>query len=478
MGVAFIPLYIKYLGMEAYGLIGVFAMLQAWLTLLDVGMAPTLNREMARYQAGAINVDAVLDLLRSIEWVCTVFSLLIVMSIWLAAPLLSTLWLKVEKIPIETVAQAIAVMGFVVAAKLWEEVYRAAIRGMQHQVWLNTVQAILATARWAGVLVVLVVVSPSIKMFFLWQGLISVITVSIYAYKVYQLLPDFHRRGKFSINALKSIRSFAGGMAVITLLVLLLTQVDKLLLSGLLSLEQFGYYALASVVASGLAQLVMPMNAAIYPKFTELITHNDQPCLIKTYHNSCQLLSAIIVPPAFVLAAFAKPILLLWTGDPLITTSAAPILSLLILGSLFNGFMNVPYMLQLAYGWTGLAIRMNIVAVVIVIPMIFLVVPKYGAIGVAWVWLMLNACYVFIGVHFMYRRIITEQKWLWYRSSIISPLVTGAIVAFGLAYIMDPPKSQLDAAITVVFASICVLAAVILALPSLREKLARLVFSS
>jgi hypothetical protein len=45
MGVAFVPLYIKYLGMEAYGLIGIFAILQAWLVLLDMGMKwPALPR--------------------------------------------------------------------------------------------------------------------------------------------------------------------------------------------------------------------------------------------------------------------------------------------------------------------------------------------------------------------------------------------------------------------------------------------------
>ena len=49
MGLAFIPLYIKYLGIEAYGLIGLFALLQAWLSLLDMGMTPTLGREMARF---------------------------------------------------------------------------------------------------------------------------------------------------------------------------------------------------------------------------------------------------------------------------------------------------------------------------------------------------------------------------------------------------------------------------------------------
>ena len=40
MGLAFIPLYINYLGIEAYGLIGLFAVLQGWLVLLDLGMTP------------------------------------------------------------------------------------------------------------------------------------------------------------------------------------------------------------------------------------------------------------------------------------------------------------------------------------------------------------------------------------------------------------------------------------------------------
>ena len=46
ISLAFVPLYIKYLGIEAYGLIGIFAMLQAWLGLLDMGMKPALGREI------------------------------------------------------------------------------------------------------------------------------------------------------------------------------------------------------------------------------------------------------------------------------------------------------------------------------------------------------------------------------------------------------------------------------------------------
>ncbi|MFN9916356.1 MAG: polysaccharide biosynthesis protein, partial [Pirellulaceae bacterium] len=52
MGILFLPLYIQLIGIEAYGLIGMIALVQIWLGLLDMGMGPMLNREMARFNTG------------------------------------------------------------------------------------------------------------------------------------------------------------------------------------------------------------------------------------------------------------------------------------------------------------------------------------------------------------------------------------------------------------------------------------------
>ena len=57
MGLIFVPVYIKYLGIESYGLIGFFASMQAWFALLDMGMTPTLGREIARFTGGSRTVE-------------------------------------------------------------------------------------------------------------------------------------------------------------------------------------------------------------------------------------------------------------------------------------------------------------------------------------------------------------------------------------------------------------------------------------
>ena len=92
MGLAFIPLYIKYLGIESYGLIGLFAVLQAWLSLLDMGMTPTLGREMARFTGGSHSAQSIRDLLRSIEVVALGVAIFIAAGIWAASGWLASDW--------------------------------------------------------------------------------------------------------------------------------------------------------------------------------------------------------------------------------------------------------------------------------------------------------------------------------------------------------------------------------------------------
>ena len=67
MNLAFIPLYIHFMGIEAYGLIGFFSTLLSLFALLDLGLGATLNREMARLGAQENKVPDMRDLLRTLE---------------------------------------------------------------------------------------------------------------------------------------------------------------------------------------------------------------------------------------------------------------------------------------------------------------------------------------------------------------------------------------------------------------------------
>ena len=471
MGIAFLPLYIKYLGMEAYGLIGLYAVMQAWLTLMDMGMTPTLNREMARFTAGAHTACSIGNLLHSLETVCFVVALIICAAVWSASNWLASDWLRADRLPIAEVAQAFTVMAWVLALRFIEGLYRGALLGLQKQVWLNGVGAVLATGRWGGAVLVLAWVSPSIEAFFLWQGLVSGLSVLVFAVAAHRTLPQCEMPLRFSTEAILSVGRFASGMMATTLLVLLLTQVDKILLSRLLSLETFGHYTFAATVAGALLMLVAPIAQAFYPRLTELVTNGEGANLAATYHLGAQLVSALIIPAALMMAFFAETFLWLWTGDAGLAQETAPLLALLALGTMLNGLMHIPYMLQLAHGWSGFAARVNVVAVSILVPAIFWVTPRYGAVGAAWVWLALNAGYVFIGIHFMHFRLLPKEKFRWYLQDIATPIIYSALVV-GVSYGLRPAElARIESFVWLSATLALAYMAVILGNPKYRQKL-------
>lgn len=473
LGLAFIPLYIKYLGVEAYGLIGIFAILQAWLGLLDMGMKPALGREMARFTGGAVDAQSIRDLLRSIETIGVVIAGMVALGIWAASGWLASDWLTAKNLPVEVVAQAFAVMGVVTALRFIESIYVSSIVGLQRQVLENIVTSIMATARGLGAVGVLAWVSPTIEAFFIWQGLISLITVALFAGVVYRALPPSPRAARFSGSAMIGIWRFAAGMMAITFLALLLTQVDKILLSRLLTLEAFAYYAMASVVANALYMLLGPISTAFYPRFTELATRGDDLAMRAAYHQSTQSVTVLMGAAAIVLMVFGDKVLVLWTSNPVLAHQVAPLMAVLALGTLFNGLMTIPYQMQLAHGWTTLGIKVNIVAVGILVPAILWVVPKYGAIGAAWMWVALNGGYLMFGVYFMHRRLLPTEKWRWYLQDVFIPLATATTTAYLCRWVIPVGFGKMVEFGVLLVSSGCVLIAAALAAPMVRLQLAQ-----
>lgn len=473
MGLAFIPFYIATLGIEAWGLVGFMVMLQAWFLLLDMGLTPALSREMARFLGGEHTAQSIRDLLRSLEIIYGGIAVTIIAVVWLSAEWIAKNWLSASHLPPSTVCQALAVMGLVIAARMTEQVYRGAIQGLQRQVWLNGALAVLATLRWAGVIPVLLWVEASVQTFFLWQGLISILSIVVLARYTYRNLPTAGKPGRFAPQALNNIKSFAGGMAATTLLTLMLTQIDKLLLSKLVSLDEFGYYTLAASVAAALGFLVAPVATAVLPRMTECLARSDQRAVLATYHSASQWLAVVLIPVSLMMAAFSEPLMFAWSGDRDLAARTAPLLSVLALGTMCNGFMHVPYMAQLAHGWTGLAVRINIVAVCTIAPVILWSVPKYGVMGAAWAWLLLNAGYVLIGMHFMHLRIMPDEKWKWYREAIFAPLVVVSILVMLMLNLLELPDNRLGIVLMLLLAGFFALVAVAVIVPSSRSYLVR-----
>lgn len=422
VALAFIPQYVRYLGPEAYGLVGLFAVFQTCLTFLDMGMTPTLTREMARFTAKTTSVQSIRDLLRSLEVICFSIAAAAALIVGLASHYLASDWLKPGNLPIETVAHALTIMAVVVALRFCEGIYRGSLIGLQRQVWFNIVNAVLATLRNGGVVGILIWVSPTVDAYFIWQGVVSLLTVAIFATKLHWSIPKPPSLARFRLSAVREVQKFAGGMTGIMCLALVLTQMDKVILSRILSLDAFGYYTLAATVTGALSMVVGPITQAIFPRMIELAAHDSEPELIELYHQSAQMVTVLTAPALMLLSFYAGGVVFLWSGSADLAGHVAPILEIFIIGTFVNGLMGIPYYYQMVYGWTNLLLKSNAIAVTFLAPAILVVAPRYGAVGTAWVWLCLNLIYSPGIIHFMHKRLLPGEKWRWYIADTFAPL--------------------------------------------------------
>jgi O-antigen/teichoic acid export membrane protein len=210
----------------------------------------------------------------------------------------------------------------------------------------------------------------------------------------------------------------------------------------------------------------------------ELHARNDQVGLINTYHIGAQLISVFGGSVAIVIILFSETFLRLWTQDPELAQRIATLLSLLMLGNLLNGLMWIPYQTQLAYGWTSLTIRINIIAIAIIVPAILWVTPRFSSEGAAWVWVSLNAGYVLIGIHFMYQRILCNEKWSWYIKDVLIPLFPGIVVASVLSSLWSAEKNILNDIVLLTLAASSTFVVMLFSTSTTRQLLKQIVKST
>ncbi|MGH8123535.1 MAG: lipopolysaccharide biosynthesis protein [Rudaea sp.] len=469
MGAVFVPLYIRALGMEAFGLVGLMLSIQAFSILLDLGMGGVLNRELARraHNTGARTLG---HLVRTFEWLVWPIALAIAVVIWLASGPLANHWLHPDHLTRAETANAIAIMGLAVALQWPSSFYSNGLSGLERQTVMNVINAGFATLRGPGVLVVLFWGSPTIVAFMWWYAAMGACQSLVSAAVLWHVLPaDPNHRPRFLSEEIRATGRFAGGLFAITALSVAVTQLDRIVLSAMRPLVELGYFSLALSVSAGMGKMIQPMFNALYPRFSRLVAANDEKALIELYHLSNQCLVVVIAAVSAVLMVFSKDVIYLWTGDAGVATTAAMPLSILVAGTALNGLMNLPYALQLAHGWTRLAIGTNLAALILGIPFCIWAVGHYGIVGAAFLWLVINVGYVAICIPLMHRRLMRGEMSKWYLQDTLPPFIAAAAVA-GLSRWMIPNLSGNVADVLLLACiSSAALAAAALAAPSVRQ---------
>ncbi len=431
IGIILMPVYLNYLGAEAFGLVGLLIMLQAWMPILDMGLTPVLMREMSRFRAGKLTALEAGSRLRTLEVILGTVALVLVVLLWVGGDWIGANWLSAAELPKEVIARSVTLIGLAATLRWLAGVYRATLTGLEYQNYLNGISAVFVTLRFAGVLPLLMYISSSPEWFFAFQVGVGFIELAAFAIIAHGLIPvNVSIRPDW--RALLSMLPMVGSMSILVVIWIVGTQVDKLILSGLLPLKEYGYFSLATVAASGILVLAPPLNQVIQPRLNILVERGEEGALTELYRLVSHLAVIAFTGLGGGVAFFAEPLLRIWSGSDEVAHMAAPVLFWYGLGNAIVGILILPFMLQFARGRLRLHVLGNVIFLATFVPILIYAASYWGAIGAGRVYFASNLLFLLLWVPLVHRHFLPAMVWRWlFRDTL--PLVMVMLGIFAIA---------------------------------------------
>lgn len=428
---AVFPVYLRFLGVEAYALIGFQAVLFGLLGTLDLGLSTTLTREQARLSVCEERKSEQRDILFTMERVYGVILLAVCVMVVLLAKPIALYWLKANTLSEEVIVWAIRLMGPLIGAQMYVYFYHAGLLGLEKQVTVNSVNVVFGTIRCTVTILFLWLIWRNIIGFFVCQISITVMEVITLRVLLWNTFAGGTHKVTFRPTMLWEAAPFAGGILGNSLTGAILVQMDKFLLSRLLPLDTFGYYTLASMGAYALWPVITAVNQAFFPKYIQLHNQGLHNTMAELHHRCNQLISFLLFPIAWLVFFFSYEIILFWTQDPIAATRSHQIFLVLIIGFLFAGLASPNIQALLAAGKPQILVWINLFSIPVFLFLFVLLVSRYGAIGAAVAWSMvIGIGKLFFLVFVVSRPILKENPLRWFTHDFIAPFLSVLAVGY------------------------------------------------
>jgi O-antigen/teichoic acid export membrane protein len=415
------PWFVARLGLEGYGLLGLWLMMQVMMGLLDFGLGSTLIKEFADSRQDHELLEYKRDLLRTLERAYWGISATITLILYMASGWIAVRWLQSHTLPSSYVSHAIRLMALALGIQFPCTLYLNGLAGLQKHGRMSALQIMGNSLRYGGGAAVLIW-HPNLIWFFATQ----VLAASVQTFAIRRVLWGMVSTTSgaspvFRVNLIYRHWRFSTGMALTSISALLLSNIDRIVLSKMMPTVELGKYAVA-FTATGLLQLgIQPFYRAYFPRYSELISQGDSKRLRQEYFTSCKMMAIVIIPIGLIGWMFASQLFHAWLGKS--DDTIISVFRWLLIGMTCSGLMWLPAAFQQAHGWTRLHVLMMTGALVIGTPVMVWAISSYGTLGATTVWVLHGVSDITLGLWLMHRHLLIGEMFGWLRTVVLLPLL-------------------------------------------------------
>ena len=421
----FIPLWIKYVGVEGYGVITFYSVLMSLMHFADAGLSGTLTREFAREEP---YVGYKRDFLKTFETVYFWIAIFVFIVIFFFSGFIVDHFLKSDTIPHSDLVICVKLMAVIMAFHFMSTLYEGGLIGLQRQILEGSLNIGYSILRGVFVLIPLIFY-PDVKVFIAWQLLSMIILFIVKRICLVRIINVKDEKTFFKLDYLKNVWSYAMGLFVMAIVAALNTQLDKLVTGNLLSLESLGYYSIAGTLGTAVLTIANALCTAFYPELTRLVSVGDRVQIIKPFLLFSFIVSLVTSVIGISVFFYCDDLLSIWTRDNSIVEHATIPAMLLVLGNIAVSLQYSTYYLAMANGHTKTNVILSSCALLFMAPSVYILTKLFGLNATPIPYLVVNLIATVLMAIILINKFLKGTLRQWFVDSFLPLIVSIIIVA-------------------------------------------------
>jgi len=377
-----IPLLVKGLGIDRFGILTIGWMLIGYFSLFDLGIGRALTQIIAAKLASDARQDIPL-----LIW--TGLSVMLVLGLLTSLVIIGASHWIVDfalNIPVDLQAETRRAL-YVLAPTIPLVVIASGLRGVleatQEFKAVNLVRIPLGVLMFVAPVCVLPY-SQDLGLAFFSLLLVRLLTTLAFFWLCRRAVPGFNRFA-FSKNVLPELLKFGGWMTVSNIVSPIMVQMDRFLIGAMMSVAAVAYYATPYEMVTKLLIIPAAIAGVCFPAVASMLGRHAHDEAQKLYGRSCKYALILMLPAVVVFELFASEILHLWLGAKFSTESTA-VFQILTIGVLVNGVAQIPFAFLQGGGRSDITAKLHLAEVVIYLPLLWIAVKTFGIAGAAAAW--------------------------------------------------------------------------------------------
>lgn len=405
----FLPLAVRYLGAERFGVWATITSTVVFLNLLDLGIASTLTNHMARSQALG-------DREQAARYTANALALTMLLSVG-AAVVLSIVWPVLDwaamfhvgaGIQNTEVDATVAVAAALVLLGLPGALCSRILAGYQEVHVSNVVIALGTAGNLAGLLVGIALRVSMPALFLMSVGCVPLFNLGALCGTLFWQKPWLRpRMNLLEWGATRELVSSGLGFFLIQIAGAVVFSSDNIVVSHYLGAAQVTPYNVTWRFVGLTAMVQSLLFAAIWPAYADAYARGEYAWMRRTFHFLLRGTLALNLTCAVLFVALGKTFIRWWAGPAAVPSTM--LLAAMALWAVIGGCMTVESCLLAAVGRTREQGVLSVVAAMVNLVSSIWLVQRIGAVGVIGGTILSYALVLIVPQSLIVRNILRQQ---------------------------------------------------------------------